>query len=240
MKCGMADGKLYDAVIVGLDPVGDVGADQALRPRRFSRRRTGRQRRGASRRLVLRDGQSVPAGHRFSSHGQLRRRLRRASLPVSRRHAVGIHRLPAGRRRDQSRQLRRSAVRCARPADRHQRPRLVRKARPRECRRRLCDFDQSDQELPRRFEIRPDSRSCHARRRDRHLGRRPRAGQRYSRAQRRLPPRPALRRRNHLLRRPADPHRQRLQEHPWAFSPRVGACRSPIAATARPTTPSSA
>src|SRR5262245_35840446 len=25
MKCGMADGKLYDAVIVGLDPVGDVG-----------------------------------------------------------------------------------------------------------------------------------------------------------------------------------------------------------------------
>ena len=24
MKCGMADGKLYDAVIVGLDPVGDV------------------------------------------------------------------------------------------------------------------------------------------------------------------------------------------------------------------------
>src|SRR5262249_8583787 len=25
MKCGMADGKLYDAVVVGLDPVGDVG-----------------------------------------------------------------------------------------------------------------------------------------------------------------------------------------------------------------------
>jgi serine protease Do len=25
MKCGMSDGKLYDAVIVGLDPVGDVG-----------------------------------------------------------------------------------------------------------------------------------------------------------------------------------------------------------------------
>src|SRR5262249_54958429 len=25
MKCGMPDGKLYDAVIVGLDPVGDVG-----------------------------------------------------------------------------------------------------------------------------------------------------------------------------------------------------------------------
>src|SRR4051812_43121107 len=24
MKCGMSDGKLYDAVIVGLDPVGDV------------------------------------------------------------------------------------------------------------------------------------------------------------------------------------------------------------------------
>ena len=42
MKCGMADGKLYDAVIVGLDPVGDVAHDQALRPRRFPRRRTGR------------------------------------------------------------------------------------------------------------------------------------------------------------------------------------------------------
>ena len=40
MKCGMADGKLYDAVIVGLDPVGDVGMIKLYWPRRFSRRRT--------------------------------------------------------------------------------------------------------------------------------------------------------------------------------------------------------
>ncbi len=29
MKCGMVDGRLYDAVIVGVDPTGDVALDQA-------------------------------------------------------------------------------------------------------------------------------------------------------------------------------------------------------------------
>ena len=42
MKCGLADGKLYDAVIVGVDPTGDLAMIQLARPRRFPRRRTWR------------------------------------------------------------------------------------------------------------------------------------------------------------------------------------------------------
>ena len=39
MKCGMADGRLYDAVIVGIDPTGDVALIKLLGPRRLSHRR---------------------------------------------------------------------------------------------------------------------------------------------------------------------------------------------------------
>ncbi len=38
MKCGMPDGRLYDAVIVGIDPVGDVGAGQVVGPGRLPAR----------------------------------------------------------------------------------------------------------------------------------------------------------------------------------------------------------
>ncbi len=180
MKCGMADGKLYDAVIVGLDPVGDVGLIKLF----------GRDDFPAA---EMADSDEVQAGDWCFTMGNpfllatdfhptvgLRHRLRRASLSISGRHAAGIYRLLAGRCRDQPRQLGRPAVRCPRPADRHQRPRFVRKARPGERRRRLRDFDQSDQELPGRFEIRPHCRSRHAGCARIDVRRWPRAGQRYS------------------------------------------------------------
>ena len=53
---------------------------------------------------------------------------------------------------------------AAGPADRHQRPRLVRETRPGERRRRLRHLDQPDQELPRLPAQRPDRRPRHARR----------------------------------------------------------------------------
>ena len=65
MKCGMADGQLYDAVIVGIDPTGDVALIKLLGRDDFPTAVDGRQRRGEDRRLVLRRRQSVPAGHRF-------------------------------------------------------------------------------------------------------------------------------------------------------------------------------
>ncbi len=51
MQCGMSDGKLYDAVIVGLDPTGDVASDQTSGSRRLSRCRARRQRPSARGRL---------------------------------------------------------------------------------------------------------------------------------------------------------------------------------------------
>ncbi len=221
MQCGMADGKLYDAVIVGHRSHRRRGADQALGPRRFSPRRDGRQRPGARRRLVLYHRQSVSAGHRFSAHRGLRRHFRRASLSVSGRHDPGICRLPASRRGDQSRQFRRSDVRRRGTADRHQRARLVREARPRERRRGLRHFDQPDQELSRPSEERAHRRSCHAGRR----GRSDADGRvvvddilEESDAYRR-----GLRYGDEIVgfRRPADHDRQRLQERAGHLSTRL-------------------
>ena len=86
MKCGMADGKMYDAVIVGIDPVGDVALIKLFGRDDFPAAETGRQRYGAGRRLVLRDGQPVPVGDRL--HAQ------RSSYGV----VSGVHRYkyPAG------------------------------------------------------------------------------------------------------------------------------------------------
>ena len=40
MKCGMSDGRLYDAVVVGVDPTGDLSLIKLLGRDRLSRRRT--------------------------------------------------------------------------------------------------------------------------------------------------------------------------------------------------------
>ena len=68
MKCGLPDGMLYDAVLVGLDKVGDVALIKLLPKKEGDKlpvRRAGRQRQGQGRRLVAGDGQPVPAGHRL-------------------------------------------------------------------------------------------------------------------------------------------------------------------------------
>ena len=111
MKCGLTDGKLYDAVIVGIDPVGDVALIQLLGRDDFPIAEIGDSDAVRDGRLGVRRRQSVPAGRRLHAVDHLRPGLGRAPLPVSRRHAAGIHRLPADRRRDQPRQLRRAAVR---------------------------------------------------------------------------------------------------------------------------------
>ena len=91
MKCGLPDGKLYDAVLVGFDKVGDVALIKLLPKKegdKFKFAAAGRQRQGAGRRLVAGDGQSVPAGHRLHADRDVRPRQRRSSLPVSRRRLL--------------------------------------------------------------------------------------------------------------------------------------------------------
>ena len=81
--------------------------------------------------------------------------------------AARVHRLHPDRHVDQPRQLRRAALQHEGRADRHQRPRLVREARPGQLGRRLRHLDQPDQELPGPPAGRPRHRPRHARRRRR-------------------------------------------------------------------------
>ena len=170
MQCGMADGKVYDAVIVGLDPTGDIAMIKLLGRNDFPHAELGDSDKLRAGDWVFAMGNPVPPGHRLPAYRHQRHHLRHASLPVPRRHAAGIRRLPADRRLDQSGQFRRPAVQ--RPGQRrgHQRPLLVRQARPRERRRGLQRLHQPDQELSRRAAQRADRRSRHARR-PRRLGR---------------------------------------------------------------------
>ena len=137
MKCGMADGKLYDAVLVGIDPVGDVALIKLLGPRRLPLRRTGRQRQGARGRLVLAMGNPFLLATDFTP-------------TVSYGLVTGVHRYqyPAGTLLEYTDCIQTDAsinpgnsggplFNARGRADRHQRPRLVREARPRERGRRL-------------------------------------------------------------------------------------------------------
>ncbi len=112
MKCGMADGKLYDAVIVGIDPTGDVALIKLFGRSDFPARRAGRQRpapRSATPCFAM--GNPFLLATDFQPDRHLRHHLRHPPLPVPRGHAAGIHRLPPDRRLDQPGQLRRAAVR---------------------------------------------------------------------------------------------------------------------------------
>ena len=139
------------------------------------------------------------------------------------RHAAGIHRLPPDRRLDQSRQLRRAAVRRRRTPDRHQRPRLVREARPRQRRRRLRHFAST--------RSRTSSATCRAA----GSSTTPRSAPRSPSTTegrvivadildivRRLPPRPALRRRDRQFAATARSARPTVSRTSWASFPRAG------------------
>ena len=172
MQCGLADGVLYDAVLVGLDKVGDVALIKLLpkekgKPFPF---------------VPLGDSDKVKAGDWSLAMGNpfllatdftptvtygLVSGVNRYQPPEGGRHP-GVHRLHPDRHVDQPRQLRRAAVQHAGRADRHQRPRVVREARPGELRRRLRDLDQPDQELPGPPAGRHRHRPRHPRRHRRH------------------------------------------------------------------------
>ena len=111
MKCGMADGRLYDAVIVGIDPTGDVALIKLLGRDDFPHAEM------ADSDTVRTGDWCFAIGNPFLLATDFKPTVTygvdfgRPPLPVSRRHAAGICRLPAGRRGDQSRQFRRPAVR---------------------------------------------------------------------------------------------------------------------------------
>ena len=164
MKCGLTDGRFLDAVLVGLDPGGDIalikllGDDEPFPVAEFGDSdavRAGDWVYVAGNPFLLADD--------FRADHQLRHHLRHASLPISLRHAARIRRLPADRRGRQSRQFGRAAVRCRGQAHRHQWPLLVRKTRPRQRRRRLRRLDQSDQTVREPSQERPARGPCVAR-----------------------------------------------------------------------------
>ena len=75
MQCGLPDGVLYDAVLVGLDKVGDVALIKLLPKKegaKFPAAILGDSRHGSRRRLVDRHGQSVSARDRFQSDRHVR------------------------------------------------------------------------------------------------------------------------------------------------------------------------
>jgi serine protease Do len=162
-------GSLYDAVLVGLDPTGDVALIKLLGRDDFPAAETRRQRPVRVGRLVLCRRQSVPVRDRFPANRHLRHRLRRQPLPISR----GDHLLEYA---DCIQTTLRStpaipAGRCStrRPVDRHQRPRLVRESEDASTVGvGVCHLHQPDQELPRLPAQRPHRRPRHARR---HRGR---------------------------------------------------------------------
>ena len=157
MKCGMADGRLYDAVIVGVDPTGDVALIKLL----------GRDDFPAA---ELADSDRVRAGDWCFTVGNPFLLATDFKPSIAYGVVSGMHRYqyPAGTLLEYADCLQVDAAinpgnsggplfDAAGPADRHQRPRLVRETRPRERRRRLCHFDQSDQEFPRPAQERPRS-----------------------------------------------------------------------------------
>ncbi len=93
MKCGLNDGKLYDAVIVGIDPVGDVALIQLLGRDDFpvaeiadsDQVRVGDWCFASGNPFLLADDftPTITYGHR----------LGRSPLSVPGRHAAGVHRL---------------------------------------------------------------------------------------------------------------------------------------------------
>ena len=166
MQCGLADGVLYDAVLVGLDKVGDVALIKLLPKKEGAKFPFATM--GDSDKV--REGDwSMAMGNPFLLATDftptvtfgLVSGVHRYQYPAG--TSSGIHRLHPDRHLDQSGQQRRAPLQPEGRADRHQRPRLVRQAGPGQFGRRLCHFDQPDQELSWPSAGGARHRSCHAR-----------------------------------------------------------------------------
>ena len=218
MKCGMADGKLYDAVIVGLDPTGDVGMIKLFGRDDFPAAELG-------------DSDEVQVGDWCFAMGNPFLLATDFQPTVSYGVVSGVHRYqyPAGTLLEYTDCLQVDAAinpgnsggplfdAQGRLIGINGRGSFEKRGRVNVGVGYAISINQIKNFLG-RFESGPDRRSRHARGARFHLRRRPRAGERHSGAQRRLPPRTALRRRDRLIRRPADFERQRVQKRGGNFS----------------------
>ena len=149
MQCGMADGKLYDAVLVGIDPTGDVALIKLLGRDDFPTAELG-------------DSDLVRAGDWCFAVGNPFLLATDFQPTISYGIVSGVHRYqpPAGTLLEYADCIQTDAAinpgnsggplfNAQGRADRHQRPGLVRETRPGQRRRGLCHLDQPDQEVPR-------------------------------------------------------------------------------------------
>ena len=195
MKCGLTDGKLYDAVIVGIDPVGDVALIQLLGRDDFPVAEIGDSDAGARRRLVL-----SPPAIRFCWPTTFSRRSPTASSP-----ACIATSIPAGTLLEYADCMQTDAA--INPGNSggplfdaarqligiNGRGSFEKRGRVNVGVGYAISINQIKHFLA-DAEERPDRRSCDARRDGVDRRRRPRRRRRHSRNERRLPPRTAVRR----------------------------------------------
>ncbi len=105
MRCGLSDGNIYDAVIVGIDPVGDLAMIRLLGRDDFPYATMADSRLAKVGRLVHGDRQSLFAGVKSSANGDVGNLEWCRPIPVSFGDAAGIRRLFANRCVDQSREF---------------------------------------------------------------------------------------------------------------------------------------
>ena len=143
LKCGMTDGRLYDAVIVSIDPTGDVALIKLLGRTDFVAAELGDSDQVRAGDWCFAVGNPFLLATDFQPSVSFRNCFGCPSLSVSGRLDSRICRLHPDGCCHQSRQFGRTAVQCPGTIDRHHWPRIVRKARASQCGRRLRDFDQS-------------------------------------------------------------------------------------------------
>jgi len=157
-KAGLADGKLYDWELQGIDPGGDLAVIRLKGEKPFPapRRRLG-------------DGHGQPLqprrGPEADRHPRHRERPRALPARPGRRQDAGLRQLHSGRLVHQPGQLGRPVVRPGWSDHRHQRARLLRGAGTRQRRPRLRRLRRAGQELPARPPRHQGLRARHPRRR---------------------------------------------------------------------------
>ncbi len=174
MKCSMPDGKLYDAVIVGIDPTGDLAMIKLLGRVDFPA-------------ALFADSDQVKAGDECFAVGNpfLLATDFQPSVSWGIVSAVNRYQYPAGTLLEYADCIQTDAainpgnsgggaLQFTRRVDWHQWARLFRETGPSQCGGRVCDFDQPNPKFSRPIAKRPNCRSCDSGRTRR--DRRPRKG----------------------------------------------------------------